>query len=248
MLLKSKTIVVTGAGKGIGRACVSFFIKEGACVVALTRSEDDVDKLATAYPRDKLAVMLGDVTSRNDLETLLELGCASFGEVDGLVNNAGIRQRKEFFDLSKDEWDSVIRNNLTSCFESMQIFGEYMVGRKGGAIVNVASVVGPRGMSQLSGYATSKSGLIGLTKAVAVELAGKNVRINAVCPGFASTSYAENFKLNRPELYEYTLKRTPMHRWGTSDEVAHTIGYLLSDLSSYVTGSIYAVDGGWMAF
>lgn len=248
MLLENKTIAVTGAGKGIGRACVSFFIKEGARVVVLTRSKVDVDLLLKAYPRDKLVVMQGDVTSLDDLQALLKLGCVSFGRVDGLVNNAGIRQRKNFFDLSRDDWDNVIRTNLTSCFESMQIFGRHMVEEKGGAIVNVASIVGPRGLPQLAGYGTSKAGLVGLTRAVAVELADSNVRINAVCPGFASTSYAENFKSNRPELYEFTLERTPMRRWGTSDEVAHTIGYLLSDLSSYVTGSIYAVDGGWMSF
>jgi len=248
MLLENKTIAVTGAGKGIGRACISFFIKEGARVVVLTRSEVDVAMLMKAHPRDKLAVMQGDVTSLKDLQALLELGCASFGRVDGLVNNAGIRQRKDFFDLSKDEWDSVIRTNLTSCFESMQVFGRHMVEEQSGAIVNVASIIGPRGLPQLAGYATSKAGLVGLTQAVAVELANRNVRINAVCPGFASTSYAEDFKSNHPDLYEFTLERTPMHRWGTPDEVAHTIGYLLSDLSSYVTGSIYAVDGGWMSF
>ena len=247
MLLENKTIAVTGAGKGIGLACVSFFIEEGAHVVALTRSEDDVVTLKTSHPHDKLTVMRGDVSSRNDLQALLELGCASFGGVDGLVNNAGIRQRKKFFDLSIDEWDSVISNNLTSCFNSMQIFGRHMVEGSGGAIVNVASIVGPRGLPQLAGYATSKAGLIGLTQAVAVELADRNVRINAVCPGFVSTSYAEDFKSNRSDLYEFTLERTPMNRWGTANEVAHTIGYLLSDLSSYVTGSIYAVDGGWMA-
>ncbi len=247
MLLKDKTIAVTGAGKGIGRACVSFFIEQGARVVALTRSEADAAVLAAAYQPDKFAVMQGDVTSRDNLQAFFQLGCSRFGRIDGLVNNAGIRQRKVFFDLSREEWDSVIRSNLTSCFESMQIFGRHMAEGKGGAIVNVASIIGPRGLPQLAGYATSKAGLIGLTKAVAVELADRNVRVNAVCPGFTSTSYVEDFKSNRPELYEFTLERTPMRRWGTSDEIAHTIGYLLSDLSSYVTGSVYAVDGGWMA-
>ena len=246
MLLQDKTIAITGAGKGIGRACVSFFISQGARVVALTRSEADVMALKASYPSDRFVIMKGDVTSSDDLKALLRLGCSHFDRIDGLVNNAGIRQRKDFFDLSREDWDSVILTNLTSCFEAMQIFGRHMVDG-GGSIVNVASIVGQRGLPQLSGYAASKAGLIGLTKTVAVELSDRNIRINAVCPGFAITSYAESFKSNRPELYESTLERTPMHRWGTSDEIAHTIGYLLSDLSSYVTGSVYAVDGGWTA-
>jgi NAD(P)-dependent dehydrogenase (short-subunit alcohol dehydrogenase family) len=247
MLLQNKVLVVTGAGKGIGEACVSFFIEQGAKVVALTRSAEDVAKLSALFDRDQLIVMQGDVTSRRDLENLLQLALSDFGAVNGLVNNAGIRQRKSFLEISIEEWDKVIRNNLTSCFEAMQVFASHMLGNGGGSIVNVSSIVGPLGLEQLAGYGASKAGVIGLTKSVAVELAKNNIRINAVCPGFAATSYADSFKTSRPELYEFTLQRTPMGRWGTSREIAHTIGYLLSDYSSYVTGAVYSVDGGWMA-
>jgi NAD(P)-dependent dehydrogenase (short-subunit alcohol dehydrogenase family) len=129
----------------------------------------------------------------------------------------------------------------------MQIFLPYMISQRGGSIVNIASIVGERGFAQLGGYAASKSGMIGLTRSVAAEFARDNVRVNAICPGFAETSYTEAFKSNRPALYQTTVDRTPMGRWGSAEEIAHSIAYLLSDLSTYVTGSVMAVDGGWMA-
>lgn len=247
MLLKGKVIVVTGAGKGIGRACVEFFVSQGANVVGLSRSQDDIRNLEKEFMLKSCAFISGNVTSRADLESAAKRALSNFGRIDGVVNNAGMRQRKDFLEIEQADWEDVIQNNLTSCYLSMQTFLPYMVNQRSGSIVNVASVVGERGLPQLAGYAASKAGMIGLTKAVATEFAANNIRVNAVCPGFAETSYAESFKASRPELYQFTIERTPMRRWGTSEEVAHAIAYLLSDLSTYVTGSVFAVDGGWMA-
>ena len=246
-MLSGKVIAVTGAGKGIGKACVTFFLEQGASVVALTRSADDVRLLNKTFSEKPFEALVGDVTLRTDLERLLTSAQQRFGHPDGLVNNAGIRQRKDFLSLSRDEFDEVLSSNLTSCFEAMQVFAPAMIANGGGSIVNIASIVGLRGFAQLSGYATAKAGLIGLSQSVAVELAERGVRINVIAPGFIATSYTEAFKANQPKLFQWTLERTPMKRWGQPEEVASCAAYLLSNLASYVTGAVYPVDGGWLA-
>ena len=246
-MLSGKIIAVTGAGKGIGKACVGFFLDHGASVVALTRSVEDVNALNDEFAHKPFEALAGDVTRRADLERFLEFAIQRFGRADGLVNNAGIRQRKDFLSLSREEFDQVLSSNLTSCFDAMQAFIPVMIANGGGSIVNIASIVGPRGFAQLPGYAAAKAGLIGLSQSVAVEFAERGVRINVIAPGFIATSYADAFRANQPKLFQWTLDRTPMKRWGQPEEVASCAAYLLSNLAGYVTGAVYPVDGGWLA-
>ncbi len=165
-------------------------------------------------------------------------------QIDGLVNNAGIRQRKNFLDINNKDFDEVINNNLKSVFRLSQLFST-IIKKKGGSIINISSIVGPRGFENLSGYAMSKSGINGLTKSLALELAKKKIRVNSICPGFIKSSYASNFKKNQKKLYGYTLSRTPLNRWGTCEEVANLILFILSEESSYMTGNELYIDGGW---
>lgn len=246
-MLEGKTIVVTGAGKGIGRACVEHFLSCGGSVVALTRGVDDVASLKREHSEAACEILLGDVTCRADLEQARDRAIRRFGSVHGLLNNAGIRQRKDFLALSRADFDEVLSCNLTSCFEAMQVFIPALLESGGGSIVNMASIVGPGGFAQLAGYAAAKAGLIGLSRSVAVEFAGAGLRVNVIAPGFVETSYAESFRKNRAELHRWTVGRTPMGRWGTAAEIAACAAFLLSDLSGYVTGAVHAVDGGWMA-
>jgi len=248
MMLKEKTILVTGAGKGIGYACVAFCLEQGANVVAVTRNTADVQKLQTDFKNKKILALAGDVSKRDLVESVLEQSIKKFGKIDGLINNAGMRQRLDFFEINDSEWNQVIQNNLYNCFICMQIIGKHMVSTGGGSIVNLSSVAGAQGLPQLSGYVASKAGIIGLSKSVALELASQKVRVNVVCPGFIETSFADDFKKNRENLYRFTLERTPMGRWGESHEIAGVAAFLLSDLSSYMTGAIVPVDGGWLAW
>jgi NAD(P)-dependent dehydrogenase (short-subunit alcohol dehydrogenase family) len=165
-------------------------------------------------------------------------------KIDGLVNNAGVRQRKKFNNITKFDLDYIIENNLKSVFKLSQLFSS-MMKKKSSSIVNISSIVGPRGFKDLSGYAMTKSGIIGLSKSLAVELANKNIRVNTICPGFIKSSYANSFQKKLPKVYKFTLERTPLKRWGTCNEVANLIIFMLSDESSYITGNTIYIDGGW---
>ena len=167
-------------------------------------------------------------------------------KIDGLVNNAGIRQRKQFQKIKISELDYVIDNNLKSVFKLSQLFSKIMK-KNSGSIVNISSIVGPKGFKDLSGYAMTKGGIIALTKSLAVEFASKKIRVNAICPGFIKSSYANNFKRKFPSIYKFTIDRTPLKRWGTCQEVSNLILFILSNESSYITGNEIFIDGGWSA-
>ena len=166
--------------------------------------------------------------------------------IDGLINNAGIRQRKEFKKISEKELDNIYEINIKSIFFLTQLFFKLMKKTKG-SIVNISSIVGPIGFNNLSGYAFSKSGLIGLTKSLANEFAKQKIRVNSISPGFIKSSYAKKFQKDNPELYKHTISRTLLKRWGECDEVADLILFLLSNNSLYITGNNIFIDGGWSA-
>ena len=247
-LLKDKVCIITGAGKGIGLATVRVFIDNGAKLAVITRSQEDIDSLNTEFIDEgkKFMAICGDVSESDTVNRFVDEVINKYGRVDVLVNNAGMRFRKKFAETTCEEFKKVLDVNLLSVFFLSQAVLPTMVEQNAGKIINISSIAGTQGFSELSGYVTSKAAIIGLTKSLAVEYAGHNVQINAIAPGFCKTSYFDNFSKN-DELYDFTISRTPMKRWGEGMEVANTCLFLASHLSSYITGDVISVDGGWSA-
>jgi NAD(P)-dependent dehydrogenase (short-subunit alcohol dehydrogenase family) len=248
-LLKDKVCIITGAGKGFGRTMAEEFYDHGAKLALITRSKDDVDSLnkELSISNDKILNYRGDVTDPDTVNDFIIQVIEKFGRIDVLVNNAGIRFRKNFLETTFDEFKNVFNVNAGSMFLLCQAVLPHMLEHKQGKIINMSSVAGTLGLPELSSYVTSKAAIIGLTKSLAVEFAESNIQINAVAPGFCKTSYFENF-MKQKKLYEFTLDRTPMRRWGESEEIANACIFLASNLSDYVTGEVMNVDGGWSAW
>jgi NAD(P)-dependent dehydrogenase (short-subunit alcohol dehydrogenase family) len=241
-----KNYVITGAGKGIGYSVLTKLYQSGANIALITRSKSDLKNIEKKFSSNRVISFCGDVSDNNDRISFFNLVKKKMKNIDGLVNNAGIRQRKEFKKISQNELDHIYEINIKSVFFLTQLFFKLMKKTKG-SIVNISSIVGPIGFNNLSGYAFTKSGLIGLTKSIANELAKQKIRVNSISPGFIKSSYATHFKKNNPELYDYTISRTLLKRWGECDEVADLILFLLSNNSLFITGNNIFIDGGWSA-
>ncbi len=247
MLLENKICIVTGAGKGFGRDIARAYYAQGAKLALITRSQADVDDLIAEFgENDKVFSFCGDVSDVGVVSQFVSQVVNKFGAIDILVNNAGMRFRKGFLDISNDELNRVLDVNLKSVVFLCQKVLPYMIENNSGKIINMSSIAGTLGFANLSGYVMSKAAIIGLTKSLAVEFADKNIQINALAPGFCKTSYFENFQENK-ELYDFTLSRTPMDRWGESKEIADVCVFLASSMSNYMTGEVLKVDGGWSA-
>jgi len=248
-LLENQVCIITGAGKGFGRAMADTFYKHGAKLALITRSKEDVICLNEELniPSENILTYCGDVTEPETVNDFITQVIKKFGRVNVLVNNAGMRFRKPFLETTLDEFKNVLDVNVGSMFLLCQSVLPHMLEHKQGKIINMSSVAGTLGLPELSSYVTSKAAIIGLTKSLALEFSENNIQINSVAPGFCKTSYFENFK-EKSELYKFTLDRTPMHRWGESEEIANACVFLASNLSDYITGEVMNVDGGWSAW
>ena len=248
-LLTDKVCIITGAGKGFGKAIAKTFADNGAKLALITRTQSDIDDLYREFYgyENKLLAICGDVSDQDTVNSFVAEVKNKFGRIDVLVNNAGMRFRKKFEEITLEEFSLVLNVNVVSMFMLCKAVMPTMVEQRTGKIINISSVVGTLGLPELSAYATSKAAIIGLTKALSVEYGESNIQVNAIAPGFCKTSYFDNFK-KKSELYEFTIERTPMRRWGESEEVANSCLFLASSLSSYVTGDVINVDGGWSAW
>lgn len=243
-LLSAKTCIVTGGSRGIGRAIVELFAREGANVYYFSRNEAENPQGLTQAATDgggSVKWIACDVSDEAAVAASVEAVVAQAGAVDALVNNAGVTRDGLVFRMSLDDWDTVLRTNLTSAFLVSRAVARHMIKRRAGSIVNVSSVVGITGNGGQTNYSSSKAGLIGFTKSLAREVGSRGVRVNALAPGFIETSMTEKISA---EVKEKMKAGIPLGRTGTSEDVASAALFLCCDLSSYVTGEVLKVDGG----
>jgi 3-oxoacyl-[acyl-carrier protein] reductase len=246
VLLQDKVCIITGAGKGFGLDIAKAYYAQGARLALITRSQVDVDNLTSIFDNERVMSVCGDVSNSGMVDQFVSQVIDKFGTIDVLVNNAGMRFRKEFLDIDNNELDQVLNVNLKSVFFLCQAVLPHMIKNKSGKIINMSSIAGTLGFANLSGYVMSKSAIIGLSKSLSVEFADKNIQVNVLAPGFCKTSYFDSFQENK-ELYDFTLSRIPMDRWGESKEIADVCVFLASSMSNYMTGTVLEVDGGWSA-
>jgi len=246
--LGGHVVVITGGSQGIGEACARRLVRDGAAVALWDMADATGQRLA-----DELNAGGGqalyqhcNVAIKADVDAALAATLARFGQIDGLVNNAGIFKAAPFLDISEADWDAVINVNLKGSFLVGQAVAREMVKRQRGAIVNMSSVNGTLAIPSIASYNASKGGINQLTRVMALSLADQGVRVNAVAPGTIATELARSAVLTSDEAKARIMSRTPMKRLGEPEEIADVAAFLLSDAASYMTGEIVVVDGGRM--
>ena len=245
MSLSGRVAFITGASQGIGHACALKLAQAGAAVAVAARNQEKLEQLVQqiAATEGKAAAFSMDVTNEDQIKSVFKSAIEHFGKVDILINNAGITHDQLVMRMKRADWDAVLNTNLTSAYLCIQQVIGAMLKQRWGRIVNVTSIFGQMGQSGQANYAASKAGVIGLTMAVARELASRNITCNAVAPGFIDTAMtaglAEEFKQN-------AVKLIPLGRVGTPEDVANAVAFLASEESSYITGHVLNVNGGML--
>tara|TARA_B110000444_G_scaffold83979_1_gene79345 strand:+ start:2842 stop:3588 length:747 start_codon:yes stop_codon:yes gene_type:complete len=245
-LLEGKTAIITGGSRGIGKAIVEIFVKQGANVAFTYSSSSDAAKAIEnelSTNNVKVKSYKSDASNFEEAQLLAASVLEEFGSIDILINNAGITKDNLLMRMSEEDFDRVIQVNLKSVFNMTKAVQRTMLKQRKGSIINMSSVIGVKGNAGQSNYAASKAGIIGFTKSMAIELGSRNIRSNAIAPGFIVTEMTE-------ELGEETIKQyfeaIPLKRGGSPEEIANTCVFLGSDMSSYLTGQVLNVDGGML--
>ena len=243
MSFSERVALVTGASQGIGRAVALQLATQGATVAVAARNQEKLDELVKEITAagGKAATFVLDVSDEEQIKTVFKSVISQLGKIDILVNNAGITRDQLVMRLKRADWDVVINTNLTSAYLCTQQAISSMLKQRWGRIINVTSVFGQIGQAGQANYASSKAGLIGLTMALAREVASRNITCNAVAPGFIETSMtavlSDEFKQN-------AVKMVPLGRSGSPEDVAHAVAFLASEEASYITGHVLNVNGG----
>ena len=243
-LLQGKVALITGASRGIGKSIAQRFVQEGATVAFTYRSSEEKAKaleIELTASGGSAKGFKSDAGSLEQSETLVQEVVEAFGTVDVLVNNAGITRDTLLMRMSEDQWDDIMQVNLKSCFNLTKGVLRTMLKARSGSIINMSSVVGITGNAGQANYAASKAGILGFTKSVALELGSRNIRCNAIAPGFIETEMTEALD---EETVQGWREAIPLKRGGKPEDVADACVFLASDMSQYITGQTLSVDGG----
>ncbi len=245
MKLEGRVALVTGASQGIGQACALALSGQGASVVVAARNQQKLDELVAQITTTggKAATIVMDVADEEQIKSGVKTALGQFGKIDILVNNAGITRDQLVMRMKRADWDTVLNTNLTSAYLCIQQVIGSMLKQRWGRIINITSIFGQMGQAGQANYAASKAGLIGLTMAMAREVASRNITCNAVAPGFIETNMtaalSEEFKQN-------AVKMIPLGRVGTPEDVASAVRFLASEEAAYITGHVLNVNGGML--
>ena len=241
--ISNKVILVTGASRGIGKAISTKLAENGARITLLSRNNKELEKINNDLNNNGLQSIYKaiDVSNFNDMMSAVEYTKEVWGTIDGIVNNAGITDDNLIARMKSESFDKVIDVNLKGVFNGIKSVTKTMIKNNYGRIINITSVIGIIGNKGQSNYAASKSGIIGLTKSAAKELASKNITVNAIAPGYIETDMTQSLNESNKEQM---LNLIPLNRLGTPNDIASMVCYLLSDQSKYITGQTINVDGG----
>ncbi len=248
MKLKDRVAIVTGGGKGIGEEICLGLSKEGAKIVIAEIDIDNSEKVIKKIQDNGSEAILvkTDVSDEASINNMVEKAIKHFGKIDILINNAGIRHIKKLLEHSKKDWDDMISVNLTAPYLSCKAVIPHMLKSGKGKIINFGSIASFMGRPDRVGYVAAKSGVLGLTRALAVDLTGKNINVNTICPGLISTPFNQKFAKD-PTHGETWGKETIVGRWGKPKDIVGAAVFLSSDESDFINGSEIKIDGGWLS-
>lgn len=244
-LVDGKVVYVTGAASGLGRAAAEAFVAQGARVVLMDRDAEGGERAASEIAGDTGFVRC-DVSSVEDVRAAFAAAAEKFGEPDGLINNAGVREINDILSIEPADWDRVIDIDLNGVFYCAQAAARSMARRSGGAIVNISSCAGLAAVPRRPAYSAAKAGVIGLTKSMATDLGHLGIRTNVICPSIIRTPLTNSY-FDDDGFADGMARLVPLGRAGEPQDVADVLVFLVSDMSSYVNGAVISVDGGFLA-
>src|SRR5450755_2585197 len=243
MKFEGRVALVTGASQGIGHACARALAQAGATVILAARNRQKLEELSAQITAEggKAAAFPMDVADEDQVKSSIKSALTQFGKIDILVNNAGITRDQLIMRMKRADWDAVLTTNLTSAYLCIQQVIPSMLKQRWGRIINITSIMGQTGQAGQANYAASKAGLIGLTMAMAREVASRNITVNAVSPGFIETAMTAALS---DELKQTMTKNIPLGRAGSPEDIASAVNFLASEEASYITGHVLNVNGG----